>query len=246
PASTRSLIRWSLPLVDRQRGLRLQRLLETRDAAGVYAQLIGGSACCPASDLLIDVPAARENEAEQLVRDLFARVPADPLSQAACFDAAYYIPDDLQVKMDRASMRVALEVRCPLLDHRVARLGAELATPTKFRDGKKTVLREVLSRFVPRSLFERPKHGFSVPLRSWLSGPLRNVVREAFRQRSVAECGWLNTTTLQRLERDFHAGRTELSATLWSLFVLSRFVDRAAESQPATTTELRSPWRRAA
>ncbi len=228
PRLARSFLGRMLPLVDQQRGLRLQRLLETRDAAGLYAQLIGGSTFASASDLLCDVSATADNAAEQLVRDLFARVPADPLSQAACFDAAYYIPDDLQVKMDRASMRVSLEVRSPLLDHRVARFGAELATRTKFSNGPKSILREALAGFVPRRMFERPKHGFSVPMRSWLSGPLRDVVHEAFRQRSVAECGWLNSATLLRLERDFHAGRTELSPMLWLLFVLARFVDRTA------------------
>ena len=228
PRLARSLIGSLLPTLDRRRGLRLQQLLESRDAAGLYTQLIGGSAIASASDLLCDVPSSRENPAEQLVRDLFARVPADPLSQAACFDAAYYIPDDLQVKMDRASMRVSLEVRSPLLDHRVAQFGAELTTRTKFRNGQKTILRDALSRFVPRRLFERPKHGFSVPMRAWLSGPLRDVVHQAFRQRSVRECGWLNSAALLRLERDYHAGRTELSSTLWMRFVLARFVDRSS------------------
>lgn len=229
PRFARSLLARVLPTLDRRRGLRLQQLLEARDAAGLYAQLIGGSAFASASELLCDVPSARENPAEQLVRDVFTRVPADPLSQAACFDAAYYIPDDLQVKMDRASMRASLEVRSPLLDYRVAQFGAELTSSAKFRDGQKTILRDVLSRFVPRQMFERPKHGFSVPLRTWLSGPLRDVVHEAFRQRSVAECGWLNSATLLRLERDYHAGRAELSTMLWLLFVLARCVDRAAQ-----------------
>jgi asparagine synthase (glutamine-hydrolysing) len=233
PRLARAFLGRMLPLLDQQRGLRLQRLLETRDPAGLYAQLIGGLTFAAPSELLNDVSANVDHSAEQLVRDLFARVPADPLSQAACFDAAYYIPDDLQVKMDRASMRVALEVRSPLLDQRVARLGAELATHIKFRNGPKTILRDSLADIIPRKLFERPKHGFSVPMRSWLSGPLRNVLHEAFRQRSVIECGWLNSATLRRLEQDFHAGRTELSAMLWLLFVLARCVDRtAADSGP--------------
>ena len=235
PHLARSLVGGLLPTLDRRRGLRFRQLLEARDPAGLYAQLIGGAAFASANELLCDVPSARENPAEQLVRDLFARVPTDPLSQAACFDAAYYIPDDLQVKMDRASMRVSLEVRSPLLDHRVARFGAELTTRAKFRDGQKTILRDALSRFVPRRIFERPKHGFSVPLRAWLSGPLRDLVHDAFRQRSVVECGWLNSATVRRLERDYHAGRTELSTMLWLLFVLARCVDRAA--QPSTPTQ---------
>lgn len=246
PRVARALLGRLLPTLDRRRGLRLQQLLETRDAAGLYAQFIGGSAIVSAGELLCDVPSSRENPAEQLVRDLFARVPADPLSQAACFDAAYYIPDDLQVKMDRASMRVSLEVRCPLLDHRVARFGAELTTRTKFRDGQKTILRDALAQFVPRRLFERPKHGFSVPMRAWLSGPLRGIVHEAFRQRSVSECGWLNSATLLRLERDYHAGRTELSSTLWMLFVLAKFVDRASSATIPTAICPRIAMRSAA
>ena len=241
PRIARSLIGRLLPTIDRRRGLRLQQLLESRDAAGLYTQLIGSSAIASASELLCDVPSSREHPAEQLVRDLFARVPADPLSQAACFDAAYYIPDDLQVKMDRASMRASLEVRSPLLDYRVAQFGAELTTRAKFRNGQKTILRDTLSQFVPRHLFERPKQGFSVPMRAWLSGPLRDVGHQAFRQRSVSECGWLNSATLLRLERDYHTGRTELSSTLWMLFVLARFVDRAA-----TTTCSRITTRTAA
>ena len=240
PHLARSLLGRLLPALDRRRGLRLQQLLEARDSAGLYTQLIGGSAFASASELLCDVPSARENPAEQLVRDLFSRVPADPLSQAACFDAAYYIPDDLQVKMDRASMRVALEVRSPLLDHRIANFGAELSTAAKFRDGQKTILRDELARFVPRHLFERRKHGFSVPLRAWLSGPLRDTVHEALRQRSVSECGWLNSKTLLRIERDYHAGRSELSTMLWLLFVLARCVDRAASSSPLVQST-RSP-----
>lgn len=240
PHLARSLVGQLLPTLDHRRGLRLRQLLEARDPAGLYAQLIGGSAFASASELLCDVPLPNENPAEQLVRDLFARVPADPLSQAACFDSAYYIPDDLQVKMDRASMRASLEVRSPLLDHRVARFGAELTTRTKFRDGQKTILRDALSRFVPRRMFERPKHGFSVPLRAWLSGPLREVVHEAFRQRSVVDCGWLNSATLLRLERDYHAGRTELSTMLWLLFVLARCVDRAAQASSERNVFLRA------
>lgn len=238
PRVARSLIGRLLPTLDRRRGLRLRQLLESRDAAGLYALLIGGSSIVSASDLLLDVPSVRENPAEQLVRDLFARVPSDPLSQAACFDAAYYIPDDLQVKMDRASMRVSLEVRCPLLDPRVARIGAELPTRVKYRDGQKSILRDELSRFVPRHMFERPKHGFSVPMRAWLSGPLRDVVHESFRQRSVRECGWLNSETLLRLEQDYHSGRAELSSTLWLLFVLARFVDRTSA---ASVHNIQSP-----
>lgn len=231
--------RW-MPRLDRQRGLRLQRLLETRDAAGLYAALLNSWTCGG------DLPLADSNDgsaaAEQLVRDVFSRLRCDSLSKAACFDAMYYIPDDLQVKVDRASMQVALEVRSPLLDFRVARFGAELATSTKLRGGLKSVLKDLLARHVPRPQFERPKQGFSIPLRSWLRGPLRSVVHETLRQRCVRECGWLDISRVAEIETEFQRGHDEYAAPLWSLFVLGRTLSRlASEKETVRRQSLAAP-----
>lgn len=235
PSFARRWLQAIAPRVDRRRGLRLQRLLETRDDAGLYATLMDGWTCGGALPLS-NSGYAMNSAPEQLVRDVFARSHGDPLSKAACFDATYYIPSDLQVKLDRASMRVALEVRSPLLDHRVARFGAELASSIKFRRGPKSVLRDLLARRVPRSLFERPKQGFSIPLKQWLRGPLRNVVHESLNQRSVRETGWLDTTRMNEIESSFHHGQDEFAVPLWSQFVLARTIQRLAESRSATSS----------
>ena len=236
PAVARALLRRIAPLVDRRRGLRIQRLLETRDEAGLYATIIN-SWTCPQSLPLTTELSRNVTAPEQLVRDLFARMKCDSLSKAACFDATYYIPEDLQVKLDRASMRVALEVRSPLLDVRVAQWGAELSQSVKYRSGPKSVLRDLLARHVPRTLFERQKQGFSIPLRSWLRGPLRNTVHETLHQRAVRECGWLDLKRVDAIEAQFQRGDDEYAAPLWSLFVLAHNLQRNATAQTAKMSD---------
>ncbi len=239
PSIARALLGRIAPWVDRRRGLRIQRLLETRDAAGLYATIINSWTCSEPLPLSAELN-RNASAPEQLVRDLFARMKCDALSKAACFDATYYIPEDLQVKLDRASMQVALEVRSPLLDARVARWGAELSPSVKFQSGPKSVLRNLLARHVPRPLFERQKQGFSIPLRTWLRGPLRDTVHEMLHQRAVRECGWLDTARMDLIETRFQRGDDEYAAPLWSLFVLAHNLQRNAATQTTTITNRNS------
>ena len=225
PSLARKLLGHLAPRIDRRRGRRIQRLLETNDAAGLYAAIIRPWTVGATSELLPDVPDA-DARPVQLVRDLFSRMNCDPLSKAACFDASYYIPDDLQVKMDRASMRVALEVRCPLLDFRVTELGAQLATRVKYSGGKKSVLRRLLARHLPPRLFERPKQGFAIPMANWLRGPLHEMVHDSLFGQQLRECGWLDFARVELLWKRFHRGRSECAGPLWMLFVLSMMLRR--------------------
>jgi len=216
---------------DRRRGNRIARWLERRDAAGLYAEILRGWHATSLAQLIPDVAGADEAPV-QLVRDVFGRVDADPLSQAAAFDVAHYIPDDLQVKVDRASMRYGLEVRCPLLDRRVMSFGARLSTSVRMAGGPKSVLRNVLARRVPRQLFERPKSGFDVPLNEWLSGPLRERVSDALRARAFRECGWLEMRTVRKVEQAFLRGHAEHAGGIWKLFLLSEMLQRASTGAP--------------
>ncbi len=233
PAVARALVGRVARGCDQRRGPRLASWLQARDPAGLYAEILRGWHATPLSALIPDIDGADDLPAT-LVRDVFDRVDADPLSAAAAFDAAYYIPDDLQVKIDRASMRYGLEVRCPLLDRRVMAFGAELSTRAKMCRGPKTMLRDQLARRVPRRLFERPKMGFGVPLANWLAGPLAGRITDSLGTRVFRECGWLEMRTVDEVVKAFRGGQTAHAGAIWKLFVLSESLQKAAAASGST------------
>ena len=202
-----------------RRGSRLSTWLNANDPARLYAEILRNWTATRPTQL---VPELRdETRPVDLVADTFRQLHgADALSRAACFDASYYIPDDLQVKLDRASMAVALEVRCPLLDFRVAEAGAALRTDAKFRGGSKAVLKQLLQHHVSPSITQRPKRGFSVPLGRWLAGPLRSYVQETLRARKVRELGWIRAETAEKIWREFLTGKTWNAHCIWMFLTL--------------------------
>lgn len=219
PATLRRLVARFLPKADPQRGPRLQRWLSASDEAGLYAEIMRAWPG-PGSEILDGVTTG-DDAPQQLYRDIFGRLGCDAVSMAQCADASLYIPGDLQVKMDRASMRYSLEVRCPLLDHRLASIGASLTSKTRLVSGLKTVLKSLLERHVPRELFDRPKKGFSVPMRKWLAGPLRELTLDSLRSQSFRECGWVNSAYVEQLTAPLESQPDSAQGPLWMLLVLA-------------------------
>jgi asparagine synthase (glutamine-hydrolysing) len=139
---------------------------------------------------------------------------------ASVIDAGLYLPDDIMVKVDRASMSVGLEARAPMLDHRVVEFAFSLPLSYKFRDGQtKWPLRRLLYRRVPRNLVERPKMGFGGPISSWLRGPLRAWADDLLSPAALQRDGYLASAAVTSAWQAHKAGRRDQGARLWRLLM---------------------------
>jgi len=144
-------------------------------------------------------------------------------------DQLTYLPDDLLAKVDRASMAVSLEVRAPLLDHRVVELSWRLPPSLKLRGCVgKWALRQILYRRVPRDLVDRPKMGFSVPIDQWLRGPLRSWAGALLAPDALAKDGLLEPAPVVRAWRDLQDGRRQTGAALWAVVMFQAWRERWA------------------
>jgi asparagine synthase (glutamine-hydrolysing) len=161
----------------------------------------------------------------------------DPLDRALYVDVKTYLVDDILTKVDKMSMAVALEARVPLLDHKLVEFAATIPTSLKLGKGRsKHLLRRLLERHVPRSIVERPKHGFSAPVGEWLRGPLSSMVDGLLLDGRLSGRGIFENAGVEQLWREHRTGARDHRHRLWSLVMLElwfrQFVDRGA-ARPA-------------
>jgi asparagine synthase (glutamine-hydrolysing) len=142
-------------------------------------------------------------------------------------DIGRYLPDDLLVKVDRASMASSLESRAPFLDHRVVEFALRLAPEFLVRDGQgKWIVRQLLDRYVPRSLVDRPKTGFGIPLAEWLRGPLRDWAENLLDETKLRSGGFFEAGTIRRIWRQHLTKTHDRSYLLWDVLMFQAWHER--------------------
>jgi asparagine synthase (glutamine-hydrolysing) len=157
------------------------------------------------------------------------------IDRMMCADTLTYLPDDILVKVDRAAMGVSLETRVPLLDPEIARFAWSLPMTLKLREGNgKWILREVLARYVPRALFERPKMGFAMPIDSWLRGPLRDWAEAALSEARLCSEGYFRSEPIRQRWKEHLSGRKNWQDRLWPVLMFQAWLEELTRAASAS------------
>lgn len=149
------------------------------------------------------------------------------ISQMMALDTLSYLQDDILVKVDRAAMDVSLETRVPFLDHNVFEFAWKLPLSTKLRDGQsKWCLRQILYKYVPKHLIERPKMGFAVPLDVWLRGPLREWAEQLLTEQKLKHQGFFDVNRIRTMWYEHLSGKRNWQYQLWDVLMFQAWYEK--------------------
>ena len=144
----------------------------------------------------------------------------DKLDQMMAIDYKTFLPDDVLCKVDRASMSVSLEGREPLLDHRIAEYMARVPSVMKYKKGMgKYILRQVLYKYIPKNIVDKPKTGFSVPIKNWLLGDLKGLAIESLESKDLEKDDIFHPEALKLIADELKDGQLKSPALVWNIIM---------------------------
>jgi len=142
-------------------------------------------------------------------------------------DYQTYLPDDILQKVDRATMSIGLEGREPFLDHRIIEWAAQLPMEYKYNKGnKKFIIKEIVHKYLPKKIMDRPKSGFAIPIEAWLQNELTPFVNEYLDEQFIIKQNIFNNHEIQRIKDSFYNGKTESGQKIWYLLMFQIWYDK--------------------
>jgi asparagine synthase (glutamine-hydrolysing) len=194
---------------------KLISLMRQTQISEIYRRTI----CLWSENELLDLIGARlpDSQYENTFRETEGQ---QTISRLMMVDQRTYLPDAMLTKVDRASMAASLEVRVPLLDHRVMEYTASLPESLKYRNGTgKYILKKLLAKYVPEELFERPKMGFGVPIDHWLRGHLKDLLLDYLSSERLKKEGLFDHVIVEKKIKEHMSGRINRQYQLWALLM---------------------------
>jgi asparagine synthase (glutamine-hydrolysing) len=195
---------------------RFVKLLNSKNEIDAYNELL---AYWDPSEIM-------KSETDRKVDSSSIPLSLNAIEQMMLFDTINYLPDDILVKVDRAAMAVSLETRIPFLDYKVYEFAWQLPFQYKIRNGNsKWLLRQLLYRYVPENLIDRPKMGFGVPIDSWLRGPLKDWAADLLDERKIREQGFFKSEVISKRWNEHISGRRNWHFQLWTVLMFQQWYE---------------------